>query len=55
MRILIAEDDQVLADGVLRALRASGMGPCSTPVPMRAPSKITLRISAACLYSTIQS
>jgi two-component system OmpR family response regulator len=24
MRILIAEDDQVLADGLLRALRASG-------------------------------
>ena len=24
MRILIAEDDQVLADGLLRTLRASG-------------------------------
>ncbi len=24
MRILIAEDDQVLADGLLRSLRASG-------------------------------
>jgi two-component system OmpR family response regulator len=24
MRILIAEDDQVLADGLLRALRAAG-------------------------------
>ena len=26
MRILIAEDDQVLADGLLRTLRASGAG-----------------------------
>ncbi|TNY02492.1 DNA-binding response regulator, partial [Escherichia coli] len=27
MRILIAEDDQVLADGLLRALRASASVP----------------------------
>ena len=26
MRILIAEDDQVLADGLLRTLRGSGAG-----------------------------
>jgi two-component system OmpR family response regulator len=32
MRILIAEDDQVLADGLLRTLRASGAASASVPL-----------------------
>ena len=35
MRILIAEDDQVLADGLLRTLRASGAVWTMWPVAVR--------------------
>jgi hypothetical protein len=31
MRVLIAEDDQVLADGLLRSLRAATRGPPHPP------------------------
>jgi len=35
MRILIAEDDQVLADGLLRTLRASGAAVDHVPMVTR--------------------
>ena len=35
MRILIAEDDQVLADGLLRALRGAGRLWTTWPVALR--------------------
>jgi two-component system OmpR family response regulator len=47
MRILIAEDDQVLADGLLRSLRASGYAVDQVAAAAR-PTRPWRRTSSTC-------